>query len=139
MATVSQKNVVNFRHYLLPGQVFMAFIHTTAITKQFSIIDEKIQRIMPYTFKNIFISYQCDIALKLFLYSCGDNFPQPFTYNSYEKFITIGFKSGTMNFSLLDILTECGKNFIYVSYILYEVILINTRECRIIEQIEKYT
>ena len=44
-----------------------------------------------------------------------------------------------MNFSLLDILTECGKNFIYVSYILYEVILINTREWRIIEQIEKYT
>ena len=44
----------------------MAFIHTTAITKQFSIIDEKIQRIMPYTFKFIFISYQCDIALKLF-------------------------------------------------------------------------
>ena len=103
----------------------MAFIHTTAITKQFSIIDEKIQRIMPYTFKNIFISYQCDIALKLFLYSCTRI---PFTYNSYEKFITIGFKSGTMNFSLLDILTECGKNFIYVSYILYEVILINTRE-----------
>lgn len=94
----------------------MAFIHKTAITKQFSIIDEKIQRIMPYTFKNIFISYQCDIALKLFL------------YNGYEKFITIGFQSGTMNFSLLDILTECGKNFIYVSYILYEVILINTRE-----------
>ena len=62
-----------------------------------------------------------------------------FTYNTYEKFITIGFTSGTMNFSLLDILTECGKNFIYVSYILYEVILINTRECRIIEQIEKYT
>ena len=64
---------------------------------------------------------------------------KPFTYNCYEKCITIGFKSGTMNFSLLDTLTECGKNFIYVSYILYEVILINTREWRIIEQIEKYT
>ena len=39
----------------------MAFIHKTAITKQFSIIDEKIQRIMPYTFQNIFISYHGDI------------------------------------------------------------------------------
>ena len=47
----------------------MAFIHKTAITKQFSIIDEKIQRIMPYTFENIFISYHGDIALKF-----GDNF-----------------------------------------------------------------
>ena len=41
----------------------MAFIHKTAITKQFSIIDEKIQRIMPYTFENIFISYHGDIAI----------------------------------------------------------------------------